>query len=69
MSAVPRAVGPYRVELLDRDGCELTITEENTFREARRAANEKVLEPGYHDWQVARVLDATGVVVYDRHRV
>jgi len=57
---------PYRVVLLDADDCELSVTEENTLREARRSALEKTREPCNSDWRVAQVRCAEGDVVWDR---
>lgn len=56
----------YRVQLLDSDGCELTVGEENTLREAKRSALEKTREPGNSDWHTAQVLDETGRCVWDK---
>lgn len=61
------AAGPYAVKLVDSDGCELSSTEENTKREAIRCANEKTREACYHEWRVAQVIDAKGVIVWDKH--
>lgn len=60
--------GPYRIELLDADGCELSVTEENSFHAARRCAVEKTREDCYDDWRQARVLDSAGTCLWDKHR-
>lgn len=59
---------PYTVKLLDGDGCDLSVTEENSFAQAKRSAIDKTREAGYDDWAVAQVLDAQGEIIWDRHR-
>lgn len=63
--------GPYTVLILDQDDCELSNTEYGAQREAISMAREKINEQAtseYQDWCVARVIDAQGEIVWDKHR-
>lgn len=57
----------YTVLLLDKDGCEMARTEEETLRDAKRAAIEYTKDREYIDAGAykAVVLDSNDVCVFD----
>lgn len=61
--------GPYTVKVLDLDDCELSVTEEDSLKIARRCAHEKLRSAEYVDAGAVRALvtDGQGVCVIDMH--